>query len=316
MIAPLDKGGAKRLLTRLSSLLTSLVFPFSVTAQLAISTTPKSVGFPSTTQPGETLVLSGLSTVLERPKPLWSTVISEEEFICFHFFIHPIGRPVSRVQVTSSGIGGALLLDGVDPTKSCENKQRIGTNLIALSNLDSQHGLELIVPTASFSDIVGGAKGKLILARPGLPVIEFALALRREDYTPPAKAFLWFLGVAVPAILASAIALIVYWAQKRIDSKQAENDALDHLRRDSAPELKTFFEGLYKTTMKLPDGQEFSSTMERELGQLRILSALPQKRLERLMDGIRRAKRQQVANELASAFPDYRDLIAAPTKHN
>jgi hypothetical protein len=258
-------------------------------------------------QPGEALLVTGLSSVLEHPKTALGALFFEKDFVCFDFFVNAIGRPAPRLQITSSGIGGALLLDLRDAAKACDESQRASETSITLNNV-SLSKLRLVVPIASFADVTGGAKGKLILSRPGLPLTEFAVALRREDYPPTIKAFLWFLGVAVPALVGAAIGLAVYKFQKNIDAKSTQRETLERFRRDSSAELNAFFEGLYRTTMQLDDDQ-FRATMERELGQLRVLSALPQRTLRRLLRALRDGDRDEVARELADAFSNHRDAI-------
>jgi hypothetical protein len=209
-------------------------------------------------------------------------------------------------------MGGARLLDlSKLPTKSdCASSATISTTTIILTNVgDQERAIRLILPPGAFPDASAGATGKLLLMRAGKPVTEIGLTLQREDYAPFAKAFLWFWGVATPAVVAAIIGMFVYRYQKSVDAKASEDIALDRFRKDMAEDVKKFFEGLYQTTVTLEKDSDYQSTMERELAAQRILFALPGKARERVIAALRKYDRAAVSDELAKAFPDYEQTI-------
>ena len=214
-------------------------------------------------------------------------------------------------------MGGARLLDlsGQPTNPDCAASATISAMTITLNNVgDKEHPIRLILPAGAFPDASAGARGKLVLIRTGKPVAEVGLSLQRQDYPPFTKAFLWFWGVATPAILAAIIGMLVYRYQKSTDAKASEDIALDRFRKDTADDLKLFFEELYQVTAKLENDSEYESTMERELAARRILVVLPREARERVIRALRERDRTTVSDVLAKAFPDYEEIILKSKK--
>lgn len=265
---------------------------------------------------GDALLVTGLPSLVEYPSTLIGLILDSDP-VCMSFWVRSLGQATPLLRLTSAGMGGARLLDltGKQADPNCTVNEAVATTSISLANvIDEERPVLLILPATAFPGATGGAKGKLLLLRAGMPPSEVPISVRREDYAPFVKAFLWFWGIAIPAAMAAGFGLLVYGVQKRLDSKSNERDTLEKLRRDEDGELKKFFEGIYQTTMVLEDDALYLSTMERELGATRIVFDLPRKTRERLLAALRQPDRAKLKSELAKAFPNYQVLIRKPVK--
>lgn len=310
---------SRRLMWRRMAAHVLLYVSFALPAQSVSPTVVSIQGTAPASTPGvrgDALLVTGLPSLVEYPSMLTGLILDTEP-VCVPFWVRSVGQATPLLRLTSAGMGGARLLDltGKKAYPNCVASYSAATTSISLANvIDEERPVLLILPATAFPGAAGGAKGKLLLLRAGMPPSEVPISVRREDYSPFVKAFLWFWGIAIPAAMAAGFGLLVYRAQKGLDSKSSERDTLEKLRRDEDGELKRFFEGIYQTTMVLKDDALYLSTMERELGATRIVFDLPHKTRERLLAALRQADRAKLKSELEKAFPKYQVLILKPVK--
>jgi hypothetical protein len=261
------------------------------------------------------VLVTGLPSLVEYPRTLTGLISHSEDPVCIQFSVRSLDSATPRLGLTSTGIAGARLIDlgAIAPGLDCVQSQARAATTIWLTDVaDTERPIRMVLPVAAFPGAAAGAKGKLLVLIAASAPVEVPMTVQREDFAPFVKAFLWFLGVAVPAVLAAGIGLAVYRAQKHIDSKSAETEALEAFRRDEAAALKSFFDGVYQTTMALKEDDAYRGTMERELGARRMMSVLPRKARERLLVALRGRERAKLAGELAKTFPDHRASILKP----
>ena len=256
----------------------------------------------------ETLLVTGMPSVIEYKRTL---VGVNDPPRCVDFAVRTLDSSSPPFRMTSTGVEGARLLDLSGRGRpDCTASASMSTATIAIGGLsDGERLVRLIVPAGAFPTGSVAANGKLILLPDGKPKMEVGFALRREDYAPFQKAFLWFWGIATPAVITSLLALLVHRFQKRSEKNADENSELETFRKDAADVLKPFFEGLYATTARLQSDSEYKNTIERELGAKGILAALPPKKRAGLKRAIENGNRVTVSEQLAKVFPEYKDTI-------
>ena len=259
------------------------------------------------------VLLAGLPALVEYPNSL-AAMFGSADPVCVPFWVSSFGP--ATLRLTSTGLGNARLLElsGNQAGQACTASLALASTSIALVNVNEQERPVLVIfPAGAFPAAAGGAKGRLLVLRAGMAPVEFPLTLRRDDYSPFMKAFLWFLGIFVPAAMAAIFGLCVYALQKRVDAKGAEAGTLQQFRLGEDAALRNFFTKIYQTTMCLADDDgDFVATMERELAATRITYVLPQKSRERLLAALRQSNRVKLANELATAFPSFKEIILKP----
>lgn len=264
---------------------------------------------PTTTV--DTVLITGLPALVEYPRTPRSILFDSNPPLCVDFSIRAFERVVPIIRLTSTGMNGARLLDQSrnQANLDCVATQRAKTT-IELANVDdTERSVRLVLPAGAFPGTAIGTNGRLILLRPGKPPTEVAVALRREDFGPVLKASFWFVGIALPALLTALLGILVYKYQKFSAATASDEAELARFRKDEAAELKTFFEGLYQTTVGLPDASTYTSTMQRELAAKRILFALPPKARERVLAAVQKGDRRAAGQELAKLFPEHKKTI-------
>lgn len=261
------------------------------------------------------LVVTGLSSVLEYPKMI-NLAFGDSEPICVDFFVRNFSGTARKLRLTTSGIAGARLLDltARNPVSSCGESPKLADTAIALSLPgDAERSIRMFIPAIAFPDASAGAKGKLIMIRDDDPPSELSVTLMREAYGPFVKAFLWFWGVFIPAVLVSVLGAVGYWFQKNIDAKSVENEVLERFKRSEADNLRGFFEGLYQNRRIIRASNEYRESVERDLEDRGILAALPRKTREQILKALRLGERDKVDEQLAEAFPENAEAILKPS---
>jgi hypothetical protein len=243
----------------------------------------------------EKLLVSGLPSLVEHRQSLWNLVFGGDEFVCVDFAVRSLGRPIPQLALTSGGVGGALFADLSAQELPCE-KRGPGLSTLVISKVtDVEHRIRLLLPIKSFPVGEKDEIGEIIfLQQWGDPALSRSLHLAGVDYPTLQKAFLWFLGIATPALVTAGLGLFGFWLQKVIERSNAERQSLETLRREHAVELREFFKptGLFQNTLTVERDSEYRTAMERELGNCGILSALPRKSLDRLMRALRGGDRK------------------------
>jgi hypothetical protein len=255
------------------------------------------------------LLVTGLGSVIELPTTLFGSDLTQ----CVDFAIASLDNPIPGLRITSTGMAGARLIDpglsGI--AKNCPDSIAArGERILTSGPLgESAHTMRLLLPPSAFPTGAAGARGKLLLVRAGSSDVEFSVQLRRLDYSPFQRAFLWFFGIAMPLFISSVGAVLVFIGQKTYEATRAERQELKAFREDEAEELQSFFEGLYKTIVKLEAAADYHETMKRELAERKILRILTWNQRSRLVKALREADRRTVASILAKVFPDNAEAI-------
>jgi len=158
----------------------------------------------------------GLPSVWERPKSLWDVIGAGRPVECIDFSIRATGAVPPEVQITTTGIGGATLLDLTKPHGTCSESAIPGSSVVTIAKAaTTDHWLRLAVRERAFPELAQGAKGGLVfLATPDRPPLEVELTLRRQGFPAAFEAPLWFLGIGVPALLTAWVGFIFTRWQK------------------------------------------------------------------------------------------------------
>lgn len=250
----------------------------------------------------------GLPSVIE----LRRDIFAREKPVCIDFFVQAIGSPVRRLRLTTSGIGHAWLFDLSKSKIRCDDQSpAAGAATLTLDEVhDAASSVRLMLETEAFPSSIA-AKGQLLLLREGLPPIEVAVTLQREDHAPFVKAVLWFVGLLVPALMTGGLGLIVYRTQKRLDLKNAEKELFDRFRRDKGHGLVKFFSasGVFPVAAAREDDEAYMAGMKQALSDQGILDALPRQVREALVTALMRADRVAVADRLCILFPENKNAI-------
>jgi hypothetical protein len=258
--------------------------------------------------PRDTVLVTGLPVILEYPPALLPS--RARKSICVDFSVRALEQPVPKLRITTAGMADALLqeLSQSGPGLACTGSGAKPT--VELDRVDlSERRVRLILSPAAFPQAAAGGSGTILLLQPGKRPAESTVVLRRQEWSPFARASLWFFGIAIPALVTAVLGLLVQRIQKSIEAGAGERADFERFRKERAQDLKQFFEGIYRTTVELPGDDIYVSTMTRELIEARIVLALPRKMRERLLAAIRAADRARVGEELARAFPDHKEVI-------
>ena len=270
----------------------------------------------STLARGDDLLVTDLPSVVEVDNSPLPGLLQRRPERCVRFAVRNLSpKPVVLVRVTSTGMAGARLLDAAGPaaTVDCAASYARAATSVAVAGLgDDEHPLLLLLPDDAFPQATSGAKGKILLLRPDRPPIEATLTLRRNDYPPYLRAFLWILSVAVPLLVSGWLTLRIFAAQKRIESDNAEREAFNQYRQDMATELEGFFDGLYVVIMKTSDDAVFRQKMQQEFDRLKLNTALPRTGRTRVLSALKRGDRMAFANALSAQLPDFKEKILKP----
>lgn len=269
--------------------------------------------------PASTVLVTGLSSLVELPSTLGGLLpesMASESPVCVRFWIRNTGPAALQLRLTSSGIGGARLLElrgkGRDEP-SCPREPGTASTLLVLANVvDQERPILLILPASAFPENADGAKGKLLVLQAGLPASEVPIALKRSDFSPVVKALIWFWSVFLSALIAAGFSLFLYRANKRVDAASSAKETLDRLRLDEDGTLKKFVD-LYPNLVACADSASYRKEMEDALGASRILYALTPDARERLMAAVRTGDRAKAARELARVFPEHQAIFKSGT---
>jgi hypothetical protein len=263
-----------------------------------------------------TAVIVGLPSVIEYPSSFKGFLFHLPP-LCIRFLLRRIDRTSQDLQITSSGLGGARLMQMKDSTAvgDCTASAVSGTPSLTLSanTAGAEWPLALILPASAFPSAATGATGKIVVLQASKPVAQLPVVLRREANAPQVQGALWFIGILIPAALTAGLSLVVYRLQKSWDAKTTESATFEQFKREKDPDVKAFLTGVYKNAVPLSD-EEYRSTLEEEFAELRIVYAFPPQSRERLLAALAKADRKGVASELVKAFPAYKKFIKDPLK--
>nr|WP_316642445.1 hypothetical protein [uncultured Roseateles sp.] len=283
-------------------------------AQAGAASAPTAAASAASAPRPDGLLVSGLPSIIEYPNSVWPDWLWSQPPLCLSFWLRSLGPPTPALKLTSTGMLEARLLDpGTAQRKGCSTDLKLAATTLSLSQLtENERAVVLVLPASAFPAAAGGAKGKVLVLRDGWPVKEYGLTLRRDDYEPYAKVFLWLMGIAVPGVIGVFVTLLGFKLTKYVESRNNENEALERFRRDESDALKKFFGGIYKTAMEMPDRDDYLRTIEGELRHLRIKEGIPSKAHGRLLKALKQTNRKALANELALIFPDHKEAILKP----
>ncbi len=258
--------------------------------------------------PSTDLVVTGLPAVVETSRKLWA-----DDHLCLDFVLRDLDGGSGPTHVAVTGLTKASLSALPDPVSNCASQAVPPTQFLALGDLGTGPAtVRLTIPSDSISGGGAGDKAQIVIFREGQVPLKTDLTVRPPPAAAYAQAALWFLGLALPALLTGSIGLFFFNWQKRVEARNTRLNSFETFRREKRSSIRSFFSVLYQNLMDLTDRHEFAVTVDRELEAAGIMSALPAKALKAVSTAIINYERPLLAKTLAESFPEHKDLILKP----
>ena len=249
-------------------------------------TTATTVKGPPPNEPA--VLITGAPSALSAP---------DDAETCTELQLYAQSKTVTAATVSTSGLGDATITFA-----PCTAKAHARMIVLRVQVIDQAGtSLSLRVPRAAFPS-AGTTAGKLIVASPA-GTVEQPIALIAPSPSRFITAFLWGVGIAIPALLSAFVSYRLYASQKELDARRAEQLAFDTFKRTSAATVGQFFTVTFPLMWTYRDRNFFFdlSGEEKNFGFEKLPGAL---RMQ-LDDAMRRRDRKGVVAAFRAAFPEY-----------
>jgi hypothetical protein len=238
----------------------------------------------------------GIAT-LESPSELWPA-----EYLCVPIHVFATGAIVPSVLAVVGGMGSSTVSAG-RPRGTCDAPAAGDQVRLELANVDrAGQWITIRVPVSLFPT-GGDLEGDVRLYAGGEAPVEVPLKLQARGQHPFTQAVMWFLGIAIPGLVALVLGRWAYVSEQRFTARSAADAAFERYVVQQRDALDTLFTVFMPTLRNEPDAAKWSDEVKAKLDE--HLESIPPRHRGRLLAALGAHNRATVINELARTFPNW-----------
>jgi hypothetical protein len=234
------------------------------------------------------------------------------QYVAFPLLVHAWrGRILQSIPVHTSGFGEALLI--VVEDSPCPPAPEAGRSQLVLRLVTERSTRVCIfVPMSLIPEAGMTVKGDVIFSVPGFEPLATHIEVQRTPQ-PTRTAFLWFIGVAIPAIVAFWLNNMATKFTESRTRRRTQINAFESHKDAMNASFRTYFED-YLPGFSGKNSVEFVRAAYRELVRQGSWSQIPWKE-RRVLDKFLRQhqitneEREAFKEQLCALFPEWQDDI-------
>jgi hypothetical protein len=221
------------------------------------------------------------------------------------------GKTIEAVSIQTAGLGDATLT--VSSVSPCPATATGATAQLTLGSLTpTSTRVCVFVPLALIPEADMSVKGDILVLASGFDPVAARVEIQRSP-EPSRTAFLWFIGIAVPAMVAFWLNNLATHLTEARTRRRTELDAFESDKEAKSHLFRTYFED-YLPGFAGKSNPEFVRGAYGELVRQGSWSRIPWKQRRRLYryvsnEEVTNAEFGEFKKELRLLFPEWRDSI-------
>jgi hypothetical protein len=247
------------------------------------------------------------------------------------FFIRSRDKPVTGVQIISTGLGEALFLEDSIPDEGASSGEAASTSLGSKSSAEGEcigspghwapclllvsvdgavRRIRVRIPASLLPASGTSAEGRIVILAPGEQRVEVPVKVQH----PGSVLSTTFFGITIPALLSFLLGYLASVLTGKRNERQKQKGLFSRYKDRNYKDLEEFFTVRYATllTSKGQRTGQFGRELYEVLRDRSILRVIPTRERRRLQNSIRRGSTESVQQELAKAFSEWADAIRKP----
>ena len=256
---------------------------------------------------------SGTPGTIESEKWWFEKIFDSNSFVCKDFSVRVDEGVLSKVIITSIGLGHTTFLPISDASDldTCSELDSGAHSAIVLREIshDAQK-IRIIIPESSFPNNPGAVKGEIHFFVYGEEPIKVPILLKSQDWGTFFTAIFWFLGIAIPGLVTTFIAYRLYIFQRRWDLKNAEQLEFNTYLNNHWQALDSMFTDYYPILCR-NHGKDPKIWCDQLYEKLRVtgLETIPRKYRDNIRKALASNDQKKVKKLLAKIYPTWKTMI-------
>ncbi len=182
-------------------------------------------------------------------------------------------------------------------------------NELKIAKLTSQPlAIKIAIPVSHLRHDGDVADGKIQVSTDTALLAVMPIKIIRPQAGPIKVAWLWFLGIIAPALVAAGLGYVGSVTNAAREAKQKEKQVLEKFKRDNREQLQIFFRtflAVSKTNHR-EDDEGFIIEMDTELEGRNVYKAINAVDYKDIQDCVGKRDRDGMLRILANNFPEYK----------